>query len=278
MEHRTQKMTEIKDFVPLTSTLTAAVRALETERPERLFEDPFAARLAGSEGFNFLKPEKKIMAEDGIVYMTIRTRFFDDFLISSGAELHQIVILGAGMDARAYRLPWKPNVHLYEVDQPEVLARKDSILKETSAKCHRHTIAANLTKSWSDLLVADGFLVDIPTVWLLEGVLVYLNEPEVNNLLKGISELSATNSRLGADLANLKLLQNYQKEFAMGKYWHFGCDNPEKLFASYGWKASVIHPGEEDTDFNRFNRKYPPRNVPDVERIFWVRASKENSK
>lgn len=45
------------------------------------------------------------MSEDGIVYITIRTRFFDDFLSSSVSELHQVVILGAGMDARAYRLP-----------------------------------------------------------------------------------------------------------------------------------------------------------------------------
>lgn len=268
-------MNEIKDFVPLTSTLTAAVRALETERPERLFNDPFAASLAGSEGFDLLEPKKKIMSEDGTIYITIRTRFFDDFLSSSLSELHQVVILGVGMDARAYRLPWKPNVHLYELDRPEVLARKNFILKETPAKCHRHSVAANLTQSWSDLLVAAGFLVDFPSLWLLEGVLVYLSEAEVNNLLKGISELSATNSRLGADLVNLKFLQNYQKEFAVGKYWHFGCDNPEKLFASYGWKASVIHPGEEDTGFNRFNRKYPSRNVPNVERTFWVRASKE---
>lgn len=167
------------------------------------------------------------------------------------------------------------SIYIYEIDQPEVLARKDSILNQTKSKCHRHAVAANLTKSWSDLLIAAGFLVDLPTVWLLEGLLVYLSEAEIDNLLKGISELSATNSRLGADLVNLKFLQNYQKQFVVGKYWHFGCDNPEKLFASYGWKASVIHPGEEDTSFNRWTKKYPPRNISDVERTFWVRASKE---
>lgn len=58
-------MTKIKDFVPLTSTITAAVRALETERLDRLFEDPFAASLAGSEGFDFLEPEKKLCQKMG---------------------------------------------------------------------------------------------------------------------------------------------------------------------------------------------------------------------
>jgi methyltransferase (TIGR00027 family) len=270
-------MTEIKDFVPLTSTLTAAVRALETERSDRLFEDQFAAGLAGLEGRDFLKPEKKIMSEDGIVYITIRTRFFDDFLMSLVPEFRQIVILGAGMDARAYRLPWTENIHLYELDQPEVLRRKDFILQKTPAKCHRHTIAANLTKSWSDLLVAAGFQIDLPTVWLLEGVLVFLSEAEVNKLLKEISQLSATGSKLGADLPNKQLLQSYQKNFTVGKYWQFGCDEPEELFANYGWQSLVIHPGEENTDFNRFTKKYPPRNISNIERVFWVRAIKSGN-
>lgn len=268
-------MAENKDFVFQTSTLTAAARALETERPDRLFEDPFAAQLAGSEGFELLQPEKKVLGENATDYITIRTRFFDDFLISSVPEFGQVVLLGAGLDTRAYRLTWKPNVHLYELDKPEALARKDSILKDSLAMCHRHTIAADLTKSWFDLLVAQGFNVEIPSVWLLEGVFVYLSEVESHNLLRSISELSATGSKLCADLVNLKYLRRYQEEFVIGKYWQFGCDNPEELFADYGWTASVIHPGEENTDFNRFPMNYAPRNVPDVERVFWVRASKE---
>ncbi len=268
-------MTELEKFVPRTSTLTAAVRAIETEKPDCLFEDPYAAQLAGSEGFELLKSEKKILSEDRIAYVTIRTRFFDDFLRSSMSELSQVVILGAGMDVRAYRLPWTPDIRVYEIDKPEVLARKDSILEEIPAKCHRYTIAADLTEDWSNLLVTTGFQVDIPSIWLLEGVLVYLSEVEVNNLLQKISELSATGSRLGTDLVNLKLRQKYSQEFVIGKYWKFGCDHPEELFASYGWQTSVIHPGEQGTSFNRTLRKYPPRSVPGVERTFWVKASKK---
>ena len=54
-------MSEIKDFVPLTSLLIAAERAIETERPNRLFEDPFARMLAGSEAFALLQPEQNIV-------------------------------------------------------------------------------------------------------------------------------------------------------------------------------------------------------------------------
>ena len=108
-------MSEIKDFVPRTSLFMAGIRAIETERPDRLFEDPFAAKLAGVEILALLEPWKKEYLENGNSVVTVRTRFFDDFLSSSAAKLSQIVILGAGMDTRAFRLPWLSGTHIYEL-------------------------------------------------------------------------------------------------------------------------------------------------------------------
>ncbi len=88
-------MSEIKDFVPRTSLFMAGIRAIETERPDRLFEDPFAAKLAGVEILALLEPWKKEYLENGNSVVTVRTRFFDDFLLSSAAKLSQIVILVA---------------------------------------------------------------------------------------------------------------------------------------------------------------------------------------
>ena len=50
-------------------------------------------------------------------------------------------------------------------------------------------IAADLTQPWSHLLLAQGYQSDLPSVWLLKGLLMYLTEPEVYDLLKPISEL-----------------------------------------------------------------------------------------
>lgn len=272
-EFNKKAMSDIIDSIGLTSRIMAAVRAIETQRPERLFEDPLAAQLAGDEMVASIAPRVKEYEDKGTPYVVVRTRFFDDFLRSEAVSLRQVVILGAGMDTRAFRLSWPTDTHLYELEQPEVLQTKESLLENTSAQCHRHPFFINLRQPWSDLLVAQGYQVEIPSVWLLEGLLYYLNETEVHDLLKIITNLSAAGSWLGADLINLKLMSESTDQLA--KYWRFGCDEPETLLATYGWKASVVQPGEEGADFGRYTCKFPPRTVPDVARCFFVKAKKD---
>src|SRR5215210_645985 len=114
-----------------TSQWMAAVRACESERPDRLFEDSLAEALAGPEGFGCMSRMEFAQLWRGPgLYIVIRTRFFDDFLICSSwsAEVRQIVLVAAGMDARAFRLEWPPSTRLYELDRPEVLAAKETIV------------------------------------------------------------------------------------------------------------------------------------------------------
>lgn len=79
-------------------------RALKSRRPDRLFDDPLAAAFAGREGFAWLDGMElsRLWGGPGL-YIVIRTRFFDDFLLSSCQSIgaRQIVLLAAGMDARA---------------------------------------------------------------------------------------------------------------------------------------------------------------------------------
>jgi methyltransferase (TIGR00027 family) len=267
-------MPEIKDPVGLSSRIMAAVRAIETQRPDRLFEDPLAALLAGDEIIAEVIPTAKEYEDRGTPFVATRTRFFDDFLMSVAHQKRQVVILGAGMDTRAFRLSWHPDTHLYEVDQPEVLQFKESLLENSQPLCHRYSLSIDLKQPWSDLLIAQGYQIDIPSVWLLEGVFYYLSENEVHHLLKTITKLSAPTSCLGADLINTKpILQS--DGGGLSKYWRYGCEEPETLFATYGWKALVVQPGDEQAHFGRHTYKYPPRDVPDVDRVFFVTASKE---
>jgi hypothetical protein len=71
-----------------------------------------------------------------------------------------------------------------------------------------------------------------------------------------------------ADLAGNEILNSWSD------YWHFGCDNPEQLFAQYGWNASVVKPGDEGANYNRYKKPRPPREVLDVARTFFVTAKK----
>ena len=68
----------------------------------------------------------------------IRTRFWDDALLDAQDDgVSQVVILAAGMDARAYRLPWRAGTTVYEVDQPRVIAAKDERLAGERPRCRR---------------------------------------------------------------------------------------------------------------------------------------------
>lgn len=254
-------------FVPFTARLMAAIRAKETARADRLFNDSFAEQLAGEEAFTFLA--EKLQEQDR-AYVAVRTRFFDDFLVDVATKVNQIVILASGMDTRAYRLPWSSTTKIYELDRAQVLETKKAILANATPNCQHYTIAADLTQSWSHLLLNQGYQPDLPSAWLLEGLLMYLSEPQVTQLLQTISQLTAGGSYIGLDLVNVKSIE-YEPYKG---YFRSGFDFPEQLLAEYGWKAKVIQPGDETAHFERYTNKLPPRNIPDVERVFLIKAHK----
>jgi methyltransferase (TIGR00027 family) len=173
------------DPVVLTSRWMAAARARESERPDRLFNDPLAAALAGPEGFAWLDRMEPAARLGGPgLYAVVRTRFFDDFLLhaSQRTGARQLIILAAGMDARAFRMEWLPGTRLYELDRPEVLATKDAVIARAGAHptCERRAIAADLERpSWSAALLDAGYEVREPSVWLAEGVFFYMTEAAV---------------------------------------------------------------------------------------------------
>jgi methyltransferase (TIGR00027 family) len=271
-------MSEIENQVSQTSQYVAAARAVEHKRADRLFSDPLAEKLAGKKIISEILPLIEEYEKRGKPMIEVRTRFFDDFLLASTTDIRQVIILGAGMDTRSFRLPWHPDTYLYEIDRPEVMQRKESLLGSTPAKCHRHSLAIDLRQLWSEQLIETGFQPSKPSVWLLEGLLYYLTETEVRTLLRTISDLTAQGSKLGADLVNEKNKQekNQRLDRRWAKLWQSGCDEPEKLFAEFGWQASVVQYGDRAASFGRFKYKYPPREVPDVVRVFLVTANRRS--
>jgi methyltransferase (TIGR00027 family) len=274
------------DPVVLTSRWMAAARARESERPDRLFNDPLAAALAGPEGFAWLDRMEPAARLGGPgLYAVVRTRFFDDFLLhaSQRTGARQLIILAAGMDARAFRMEWLPGTRLYELDRPEVLATKDAVIARAGAHptCERRAIEADLERpSWSAALLDAGYEVREPSVWLAEGVFFYMTEAAVRALLGGASVLTSPLSQLGADLVNRDLLTSpvmgpllwtFSRRGAMGR---FGTNDPEALFAEHGWEAEVIQPGEGEANFGRWAYPVVPRGVPGVPRLFLVRAQR----
>ncbi len=102
-----------------TACWTAAVRAMESMRGDRLFIDPWAAALAGKDGEEWIAQRTM----DSLVPIIIRTRYFDDFLqcITCQQGIKQIVLMAAGLDTRAFRLNWPDGTRLIELDQLVVI-------------------------------------------------------------------------------------------------------------------------------------------------------------
>ncbi len=272
------------DSVSLTSRWMAAARARESQRLDRLFDDPLAAALAGQEGFAWLDDMERAQPwGEPALYVVVRTRFFDDFLLraSWGAGARQIVLLAAGMDARAFRLDWPPGTRLYELDRPEVIHAKDAVASSLGAypTCERWVIGVDLERpSWPEALLSAKYEAQEPSVWLAEGFLFYLTEAATRALLRGTSVLAAPHSRLGADLVNRDLLGSpvmwpllgaFSRRGAPGR---FGTNDPETLFAEHGWEAEVTQPGESEANYGRWSYPVAPRRMPGVPRLFLVRA------
>lgn len=127
-----------------------------------IINDPFAAplvRAAGVELFARLAGGEVEFADIGSGWLPdffgVRTRFFDRyFLASLSTGIRQAVIVASGLDSRAYRLTWPTGTVVYEVDQPEVIAFKDSTLSALGVKpaVELRTVGADLRYDWTNTL------------------------------------------------------------------------------------------------------------------------------
>jgi methyltransferase (TIGR00027 family) len=254
----------------------AAGRAQESEREDRLYDDPFARKLAGDAGFEWLARIEK--SAGYLAFPPIRTRYFDDWIARTPRS--QVVLLGAGMDARAQRLDWAPGTVLYEVDQPEVLAAKALILGGDAPRCERREVRRDLREPWQTALIEAGFDRERPSLWVLEGLLMYLDDASVNALLATVATLAAKGSAIGFDVPNPTLLVAPRLKpmldplAEMGAPWRFGCEDPAALLAAHGFEATVQQPGEPGADFGgRWKAPIAPKGQPGV-RFFLVTATR----
>ena len=244
----------------MTAFWTAAARACESRRHDKLFDDPWALVLAGAPAVEAYAGAISQFGTETADLSAIITRYFDDFLLRAAADgIEQAVILGSGLDARAFRLAWPAHARVYELDQPGLVAYKDHRLAAEGAApaCKRHAIGVDLRGHWQDGLRDAGFDSAMPSVWLLEGFLYFLPEAAVRDLLAGVAGLSACGSRIGIELVNGEMLRSpstrhwHERMSAIGAPWLFTSDRPDLLLAELGWSANVVAAGEEEACFGR---------------------------
>ena len=277
--------------VARTALLTAALRAAETRRPDRLYADPYAAAFAGDLGPELLGEVRAVTFPADAArtlpstpdYNAIRTRLFDDLLTEAAREpgMRQVVIAPAGMDSRAFRLPWPDHIRLFEVDRPAGLAEKPEVIDPAQSTVDRTAVAVDMRDpDWTGALVDAGYDPSVPSVWLLEGLLYYIPEPDVHAILDAVHAVTAPGSRVVADIVNadaltLPNMRGLLDVFAgWGCPWLFGTDDPEGLFAQHGFDVTAVQPGEPAADFGRWPDPVPPRSQTGVRRVFFVHGRK----
>jgi methyltransferase (TIGR00027 family) len=178
----------------------AAVRARETERPDRLFDDPFARDLSGPRGVEIMTASERASGGEN-AFIPVRVRWFDDLVAATTtAGIRQVVLLGAGLDTRPHRLDLPPDLDWYELDRGELFAAKEPLLAAATPRCRRHPVPADLAGDWATPLLAAGLDTRRETLWLAEGLFFYLAEDQIVALLRSAAHLSAPPSLIAADI------------------------------------------------------------------------------
>ncbi|MDX3235118.1 SAM-dependent methyltransferase [Streptomyces sp. ME03-5709C] len=195
-----------------TALLVAAARAIETHRPDALARDAFAEHFVRAAPVSAHWPVRPEQVPEGIDdpvwgrlgrYFGLRTRVLDDHLLHCArAGVRQVVLLGAGLDARAFRLPWPAGCTVHEIDTAPVLAFKQAVLDHTRAVpvAGRRTLAVDLRRDWAAALLGTGFDPAVPTAWLAEGLLLYLPAQAERRLVTTVDRLSAAGSTLAYEI------------------------------------------------------------------------------
>lgn len=302
---------DITESVGATALGVAAARAADTESDNPLIYDPFARVFLDAVGDGMwtrwspsglsaeiiaAEPDLPLRMQAMVDYMASRTVFFDDvFLDAAATGVRQVVILAAGLDARAWRLPWPEGTTVYELDLPKVLEFKASTLRDHGAQptARRVDVAVDLRQDWPEALRQAGFDPAAPSVWSAEGLLPFLPATAQDLLFDRIQDLSAAGSWLAVEATGPDFLdpdvrarqraltQRYRDVAATARggdvpdfddLWYFEARTDVAAWlGSHGWETTVVTTAEL---LARCHSR-PPAGIEDtIPRSLFVTATK----
>jgi len=227
-----------------TARWVAYHRAIESERPDAVFRDPFARRLAGERG-------QRIATELGASPReqwpwVARTHSFDQFILGRVRDGADVVInLAAGFDTRPYRLPLPETLQWYELDLPELIDEKEQLLANDKPACRLERFRIDLANTIErrrlfDELAGRGKNV----VVACEGLIIYLTRDEVSDLARDLAR-PATFRHWIVELASPGLLEMLQRRTARhlpvaNAPLKFAPPEGPAFFDPLGWRPAEI--------------------------------------
>src|SRR5215471_16390657 len=127
-----------------TALWVAVLRAKESHRPDAIFRDPFAERLAGERGREIERALSAPLTNDWAI--VVRTRLIDDLVMASVAEgADRVLNLAAGLDTRPYRLALPPALTWIEADLPGMIEEKERLMANERPACQLRRERVDLT-------------------------------------------------------------------------------------------------------------------------------------
>ncbi len=216
----------------------AAMRAIESERPagQRICYDPYARRFAGPIFYYLARlfsgyGEKRAPGVQG--FIVCRCRYFDDYLqawFEAGAD--QVVILGAGLDSRAYRGELQRRAtRVFEVDSPATQAGKMKRVKALFGALPPNVtyVSIDFNEETLDKLRACGYDPALKTLFLWEGVSYYLNAEAVDATLVWVRSNSASGSAIIFDYLYTAALTSQRQRGEIKRMQRYSGVTGEKL-------------------------------------------------
>ena len=248
------------EHVSDTARWVAYYRAMETDRRDAIFRDPYARRLAGPEGKRIVDemPRGKATAWA----MVTRTAVFDEIILDvvRGRQADVVLNLAAGLDARPWRLPFPPSLRWIDVDLPAMLEYKAGIMGDVEPACRYEAIPADLV----DAKVREALFSQIGreatrALVVTEGLLIYLTDEQVAGLATELHRQPSFRWWL-IDLASPRLLEILEKSWgstlARGNApFRFAPPNGTEFFQPLGWREVSYRSAMEEA--HRLKREMP---------------------
>lgn len=233
-----------------TARWVAVYRAMESARPDALFHDPYAERLAGSKGQQIVDELKQ--GRRMAWAMIVRTAVLDEMILDRvrTAGVDTVINLAAGLDTRAWRLDLPPSLRWFDVDLPAMTEYKREHMRGETPRCQYEAVAVDLTSEAARAEVLRR-LAGVATTALVvtEGLLIYLTHEQVTSLAQALHAERSIRWWV-ADVASPLLIKmmsrNWGSAVSGNAPFQFALDDRPAFFEPIGWREVVFRSGWDE--------------------------------
>ncbi len=243
-----------------TALWVAYYRAMETERPDALFHDPYAKLLAGARGKEIVRGLRQGRSSSWA--MIVRTKVLDEIIVQTIEKFgcDTVLNLAAGLDSRPYRLSLPASLHWIDVDLPAILSYKEQKLTNEQPKCSLELVKLDL----ADVSLRQKLFSRINSeakqvLVITEGLLIYLTAEQVSSLAIDLHAQSTFRWWLTEFISPqvLRYMQRaWEKQLAAANTrMQFALENSEAFYQEHGWKLAEFRSAMEEG--HRLKREMP---------------------